>query len=138
MDGIIRWIVAGIAALSVIIEITPIKLNPWSWILRGLGRMLNADVTEDLKQTNEELKVLAQKMDDHEIDQLRWNILDFANSCRNGVHHSREEFAHVFAAFDNYERILRDRGMSNGQVMQDFAFIQKIYDHCMEKNDFLS
>lgn len=138
MESLIKWIMAGIGALSVILEIAPIKFNPWSWLLRGLGRMLNADLRDDLQQTNEELKVLANKMDDHEIDQLRWNILDFANSCRNGVHHSREEFAHVFAAFDNYERILEERNMNNGQVMQDFAYIQKIYDRCMEENSFLN
>lgn len=139
MDSIVKWVVAAVTALSAIVEIEPhIKVKPWSWILRRIGRLLNAETLEGLKQTNKELNELAKKMDDHEIDQLRWNILDFANSCRNGRHHSKEEFAHVFSAFDNYERILDERGKSNGQVKQDFAFIQKIYDRCLEENSFLS
>lgn len=139
MESIIKWVAASIAALSVIVEIEPhIKVNPWSWLLRRLGRLLNAETLDSLKETNKELEALSKKMDDHEIDQLRWNILDFANSCRNGTHHSKEEFAHVFAAFDNYERILHEKNMTNGQVSQDFAFIRKIYDKCLEENSFLS
>ena len=49
------------------------------------------------KDIAEQVAKLAHQMTEHEIDELRWNILNFANSCRNGRKHSKDEFEHVIS-----------------------------------------
>jgi len=120
-----------LASCGIVIEFTPfIKLNPISWILKKMGSIMNEELYKRMDK-------LQEKMIDHEIDQLRWNILDFANSCRQGRRHTKEEFDHVISCHAVYEKILEENGRTNGQVDTDYKYIEKLYYKCMEDNDFL-
>lgn len=119
-----------LATFGIVVEVTPVKINPISWILERTGAALN-------KNLNEKVDKLSKQMTDHEIDQLRWNILDFANSCRQGRRHTKEEFDHVIKSHSDYEKILAENGMENGQVDTDYKYIEEIYYKCMKDNDFL-
>lgn len=134
----IRSIVATLAGFGIVIEVTPwIKINPVSWILGKLGDALNKNQEEKLKNISQSLGDLKKQMTDHEIDQLRWNILDFANSCRQGKRHTKDEFDHVIRAHTDYLAILQRTGRTNGQVDADYRYIEEIYNKCMHDNDFL-
>lgn len=123
--------VALLASFGVVVEFTPfIKVNPLSWLLEKVGAALNKDL-------NERVGDLSKQMTAHEIDQLRWNILDFANSCRQGRRHTKEEFDHVIKSHSDYEKILRANKLENGQVNTDYKYIEEIYYKCMKDNDFL-
>lgn len=122
---------ALLASLGVVVEFVPfIKVNPLSWILEKVGAAMN-------KNLNEKVDKLSEQMTEHEIDQLRWNILDFANGCRQGKRHTKEEFDHVIACHSDYEEILRKNKLENGQVKMDYKYIEEIYYKCMKENDFL-
>lgn len=132
-----KWIelfkqaLALFASFGVVVEFTPfIRLNPISWVLEQVGTIMN-------KRLNEKVDKLSRQMTDHEIDQLRWNILDFANSCRQGRRHTKDEFEHVIKAHTDYMRILKENNMENGQVDADYKYIEEIYHKCMKNNDFL-
>ena len=128
---LIKTAVTLLASLGVVIEFTPfIKINPLSWVLEKVGAAMN-------KNLNEMVDKLSVQMTAHEIDQLRWNILDFANSCRQGRRHTKEEFDHVIRCHSDYEKILKENDMENGQVNTDYKYIENIYYKCMKDNDFL-
>ncbi len=128
---LIKTIVVVLSSLGIVIEFTPvIRINPLSWLAEKVGTAMN-------KKVLEEMNILKNKMTDHEIDQLRWNILDFANSCRQGRRHTKEEFDHVIKAHTDYMRILNDNDLENGQVDEDYKYIEAIYHKCMHDNDFL-
>lgn len=128
---LIRNGLAVLASLGIVIEFVPfIKFNPLSWLTGKLGDAMN-------KKVLEKMEILSKKMTDHEIDQLRWNILDFANSCRQGRRHTKDEFEHVIKAHTDYMRILKENNMENGQVDADYKYIEEIYHKCMKNNDFL-
>lgn len=129
--AIVKLVLAALAASGILIELTPsIKFNPISWALNKLGIAMN-------KELLEKVNGLSKQMIDHEIDQLRWNILDFANSCRNNRRHTKEEFDHVIADHTRYLEILEQNHMKNGQVDTDYRYIEEIYYKCMKDNDFL-
>lgn len=129
---------AGIAALlSVFIEITPIKFNPVSKALAWVGKKINGEVVSKVEDQGKKLDDLAEKMDENEIDRIRWEILDFANSCRNGRHHTKDEFTHIIAQNDKYHRILEQRSMTNGQTELEMQYIVEIYKRCQRENSFL-
>lgn len=127
---LIKTFAVILSSLGIVIEFIPIKINPISWLLEKIGAALN-------KKLNEKIDELSQQMTAHEVDQLRWNILDFANSCRQGRRHTKEEFDHVIACHSDYEKILKKNKLENGQVKTDYKYIEELYYKCMKENDFL-
>ena len=130
--------------LSIFVEITPIKINPVSTLLKFIGSNINADlkaeisaVKAEVTTTKEGLEKLDNKVDNNEIDRIRHKILDFSNTCRNNRKHTREEFLHIIALNEKYHKILDERGETNGQIDIEYDYIESIYRKCLENNSFL-
>lgn len=120
-----------LASLGIVFEFTPfIKLNPLSWLAEQIGTAMT-------KKLSEKVEKVSKQMTEHEIDQLRWHILDFANGCRQGHRHTKDEFEHVIASHTQYMKILKENNLENGQVDTDYKYIEEIYYKCMKDNDFL-
>lgn len=127
----IKYILGIIASLGVIIEVTPIvKINPVSMLLKYFGKMINKDLIDEIQE-------LRKNFNSHEIDQIRWNILDFSNSCMQGRRHTKEEFDHVIKDYEKYGDIIRKEGLKNGQIDMAYEIIQDIYKECIRNDDFL-
>lgn len=137
ISEIIRDLVAISAAFGLVIEVSPIKINPLSVVFAWIGKKLNADTVAKFEALSKQIDSLSERTAKKEIDDLRWNILNFANTCRNHVRHTKEEFNHVIAAHDEYETILKQMGKTNGQIDMDFKFIMDVYYDCLKNNSFL-
>ena len=141
---IAKWAGLLIVAILSLFEFTKIKVNPISAIFRWIGQKTNAAVIERIdgieqKQGNQEKKLdaLQDSQDDNEIDRIRWEILDFANSCRHGVKHTLDEFDHIIELNEKYHKILDRRKLTNGKIDLEYNFIVEIYKECQAKNSFL-
>ena len=44
-----------LAAVMTLLQIAPIKLNPWSWMAKAIGRAINGEVLAKLGQVEERL-----------------------------------------------------------------------------------
>ena len=44
-----------ILILMTLLQITPIKINPWSWIARSIGRAINRDVIDKVDKLGEDV-----------------------------------------------------------------------------------
>lgn len=126
------------AIVFLIIEIAPIKVNPWSYILAAVGNKINADLSKKVDKLSEELVVNSDRIDENERDRIRYEILIFANSCRNKSLHSHEEFGHIFEIYDKYHEILERRNETNGKIDTDMEYIKKVYHKCQVDNDFIA
>ena len=126
---------AGILALlCLIIEFSPIKLNP----LAVLGRRINAETNAKVDKLQAEILKQRVLIDDNERDRIRFEILNFANSCRCKRRHSIEEFNHIFELYDKYHEILDRNHEINGKIDSDMEYIRMIYHKCQEENDFFA
>lgn len=125
-------IVASLAILSIVIEVAPIKLNPWSYLLKSIGNKINADVIKRLEIVEGQLKAQDSKIDNNEKDRIRYEILDFARSCRKNDPHTKEEFDHILEQYDKYEIILAKLEQPNGKVTQAMKFITQLYHTVQE------
>jgi len=76
-------------------------------------------------------------IEENEKDRIRWEILDFANSCRNGRKHTKDEYQHIIALNDKYKDLLEKTGDKNGVFEAEYEYIKKLYAERQEKNDFL-
>ena len=123
--------------LSFFIQIIPIKLNPWSALLGWIGKMLNGDLNKKIDKLNKDMNELSTQRKEDEKDRIRWEILDFANSCRNNRRHTKDEFQHIITLKDKYKKLLQETNDTNGVFDAEYEYIKKIYTERQEKNDFL-
>ena len=91
-----KTVVEWLAVLGVVIEVTPIKVSPLAWI----GRRLNSDLKEDVKNLEKRISDMEQKQIQKDIEAKRKLILDFANSLRQDKKHTVEEYENVIRSID--------------------------------------
>lgn len=113
-----------------LIQIAPIRIDPWSTLLRWIRAALIGELESDVKE-------LKKDFDEEKVNSKRWNILDFANSCRNGRLHTREEWQHVISQLKEYEVLTDQKGIENGVIEEEAKYLRKLYAERNDKNDFL-
>lgn len=127
------------------IEITPIKLNPWSWIARHIGRAMNKEITEKVENLEKKIGDLEDKidaehesLDEYKARQSRMRILRFGDELRNKQLHTKEHFDDVMAEIDIYEMYCKTHpDFQNGISVQTIKFIRENYGRRLVNNDFL-
>ena len=125
--------VGGALLLGIVfscVEVSKIKLNPWTWLGKKIGRAINGELIDKVDD-------LGKIVDDNEIDRIRWEILDFANSCRNGRKHTYGEFVHIIELNGKYHKILDKRELTNGQIDAEYSYILELFQECQRENKFL-
>lgn len=122
---------------SIFIEITPLKINPLSRLIKWMGHCLNKDTGNQLAAISLQLEELSRRIDKIEIHEMRSTILDFANSCIHKRKHTQEEFEHIIDLYTSYEKIIEERGMKNGRIELAYRYISDLYTACLKNNNFL-
>ena len=134
LGQIVGRIAGVIAALSIFIEITPVKINPISALLRWVGKQINKELMD--KVNTLETKVGALEKSD--VISCRVRILTFADEIRRGMRHSKETFDQVLSDIDTYERYCTEHpDFMNNKTVAAKAKILDMYSECMDNNDFL-
>lgn len=124
--------------ISVIIQISPIELNPWTYIARKIGRALNHDITEQVNNLDRSLKELRADYEMHEAVQTRSRILRFGDEVFHGDRHSKEHFEQVMADIKGYETYCREHpDFKNHVADANISRIQDVYQKALRENDFL-
>lgn len=125
-------------ALMTFLQISPIKVNPWSWLARVIGRAINGEVLEEVKTLR--LDVQHNKEDDDEqwASLSRTHILRFGDEILHGVAHSKEHFDQILLDISKYENYCKTHPEYKNDVAN--ATIQQIkntYQYCLEHKSFL-
>ena len=147
---IIAWCVA--LGLPTLIQISPIKINPWSmvwkmlkWLWRAFCRSLNDDVLQKLavmeteqKETMDKLEKHIKLDDEREADKVRTSILHFNNELLREIPHTKEEFVEILAKIDWYKDFCKTHEeYRNSRAVHAIANILRVYDERLKKHDFL-
>lgn len=123
---------------SLFIQIAPIKINPWSTIIKWIGKILMGEACGKMDDLIEKIDDMDTEMKENEKDRIRWEILDFANSCHNHRKHTRDEFKHIIELNDKYNTLLEQTHDRNGVFKAEYEYIKKLYDKLNEKDAFLA
>ena len=145
MGGRLGWGSAAVAALSGVVEFSKIKINPWTWLARHLGRAINGEVLDKVDGISTRVDKLAEKVDQSEARQderdaktARTHILRFGDEVRIGVRHSKESFDEVLADITAYETYCKSHPeFPNNRTRAAEKFISETYDECLRENKFL-
>ena len=139
--------------LLTLVEIAPIKINPWSKLAEKIGRAFNKPaldkitlVEQQLMKTNEKLAETNEKLDGHmandelqKAEDARAAALRFNNELLRNIPHTREEFFEVLQKIDIYEDYCdRHKDYENNRAVHAIANINRVYDERLAKHDFLS
>lgn len=131
-------IISILTLSSIFVEISPIKINPLSALVKWIGDALSKDTREQLSSISDKLGDVSDRIDKIEINDMRSTILDFANSCMNERKHTKEEFEHIIDLHTQYEDTISKRNMKNGRVDLAFRYISDLYTSCLNENSFLN
>lgn len=121
-----------------LVEIAPVKWNPWSALAKALGRAVNADLLRELSATKAALEEHIRLDDERNADGHRAKILAFNTELLRGIDHTREDFIEVLAEIDQYESYCRAHpDYKNNRARHAVANIGRVYDDRLAKHDFL-
>ena len=141
IEQILDWLVKNflqvIVIFSIFIQITPIKWNPITTFAKWLGKIFTKELNDLITTMQENIDDIRDDIDENEKDRIRWEVLDFANSCRNGRQHTQEEFRHIATLNDKYKVLLERTKDKNGVFEAEYKYIDELYQERLKKNDFL-
>ena len=148
---------AGIAlALSVVFQVTKIPINPWGWLLDKVSDAITKQVRLQLdeiekdkdKSHKEILNALSdirsdiaeiyKILDDDKIENIRGEILNFADSIHAGDNHSREQYHRIIERNNEYHQLIEKYKVTNGVLDLAMQAILNSYQEHEEKNDFIA
>lgn len=128
----------GVLLLLTLIQIAPIKVDPWTAIFRAIGRAFNAEMLKELRDVRSKLDEHIKTDDERNADEHRTRILRFNNELIRELPHTKEEFIDVLADIDYYEAYCRDHpDYKNNRAVHAIANIGRSYDERLKKHDFL-
>lgn len=126
-EGAAVWLVI----LLSLIQIAPIKLNPWSWLAKQAGKAMNGDLVEEVRELREEFDVSM-------ANQARTRILRFNDELLREDRHSKEMFDSVLEDIDAYEKYCNAHPeYKNSKAVLAIANVKRCYEKCEIDRDFL-
>lgn len=156
------WI-ALLLVLSLLIEITPIKFNPWSWFAKKIGKAFNGEVMKEIgnlkKDMGEEIGTIKTEMTgvnqqvkdikkdvadireeakEREATNRRARILDFGDEILHEVDYSKEHWDSVLMDISAYEHYCDDHPhYMNNVAKATIKHIKHMYEKHLEEDSFL-
>lgn len=136
---------AGLVAILSLVEIAPVKINPWRAVARAIGRAINGEVLESVEDVKRAQRDTRKALDEHirsdderNADTLRMRILHFNNDLLRGDRHTREDFIEILAVIDAYEQYCKNHpNYRNNRASHAIANIGRVYDDRLKLRDFL-
>lgn len=118
-----------IVILCMLIEITPIKVNPIGW----LGKHLNADM---YRRVNE----IEKKLDNHIAESYRNYILNFQRELLNNenTQYTYEEWKKAITSCQDYENYCKENKIDNNVVSLAIGFIESEYKKAQDNHTIIN
>lgn len=137
IDAIVTGILALIAGTT-IIQIAPIKINPWSWVARAIGRAINAEVIAKVEKLESDLQDLKGHTAEQTAKECRVRILRFGDEILHDVRHSKEHFDQILLDITDYEMYCKEHPeFKNNMTALTTSRIKSTYEQCLEDHSFL-
>lgn len=121
-----------------LIQVSPVKINPWSWLAQAIGRAINKEVLEKVDKLDKELKAVRADAAEEKAVNCRARILRFGDECLHGERHTKDHFDQTLRDIAAYERYCDDHpDFENNVTGLTSIRIKEIYHECLEKDNFL-
>ena len=143
MQGMTAREIAGnatllLVGLSAFVEITPIKINPISDLLKLIGGKLNGEVISRVKKLETDIQRIENTEAERYAKSARTRVLRFGDELIHDVRHSKEHFDDILQDITDYEKYCEEHPKFENDRMQLTAkHIKETYAKCMIDHNFL-
>lgn len=121
-----------------LIQVAPIKVNPWSWLAKLIHGFLFADIDKKLDSISDKVDKLERQACEDKALQARTHILRFSDELYNGEKHSKEYFDDILSDVDRYEKYCEETpSFRNNRTVMSTQLIKDTYAKLMEEHKFL-
>lgn len=135
----------SIVCLLTLIQIAPIKVNPWEKIFKLFGRWASSElmievnkVQDTLSELDERVDLIERDIEAREIKTIRFHLYRFADEISRGVKHSQEFFDQILDDISTYERYCKNHpDFKNDKATASMLIIKEVYMECVKNNSFL-
>lgn len=142
---ILGWSGGGLFVLLTLIQITPIKINPWSWIAKKIGRAVNGEVLKEIDGIKQKQAEAQEKLEQHIQDNNdqaeslnRRGLLEFNIQLMRGANYTHEYFTDILKDIDEYEDYCRTHPKyKNNRAKFAIENIKRVYEEHVRHGDFL-
>lgn len=125
-------------AAMTLIQVAPIKVNPWSAVAKAIGRAINGEVIAKVDQLERDLVAMKAAQEERDAISCRSRILHFGDETIHGVRHTKEHFDQILRDITSYEQYCENHPhFENNTTVLTSRRIKDIYEECMATADFL-
>ena len=124
--------------LLTLIQIAPVKINPWSWLAKNIGKAINGEVVEKVDNLSTDIRNLRDECEEREATACRTRILRFGDEILHDVRHSKEHFDQILIDITAYENYCASHpDFRNNVAVATIKRINQVYAQCIRNNNFL-
>ena len=137
MDYLLEGILALMGGMT-LLQLTPIKVDPWTWLGRKIGRAVNGELLDRMEKLESMVKMMEETSSEQAAKSTRIRILRFGDEILHGIHHSKEHFDQILQDITEYEQYCREHpNFINNMTVLTTKHIMEVYSACFEDNNFL-
>lgn len=123
---------------SGVIQLSPVKINPWSWIGHKIGKTINGEVISKMQGLESKMEKIQNDFSEERAVTARVRILRFNDELLQNVKHSKESFDQCLSDIDMYEHYCEEhRDFKNNKTVLAADNIKEIYNKCLRTKNFL-
>ena len=123
-----------LAVFLSLVQIAPIKINPWDTILGWIGSKINAGVKKQLDAVSQQSNVQKEEFREFWIDYQREAILRFSRECSQDMSHSREEWNHILDIIKRYETFCSKHEIANGVIEENSSYLRDLHKQLLQEH----
>lgn len=135
----------GVAILLTLIQLAPIKINPWSKIFYWIGRLFNKSLYDELETIKKDLETVKKEtasvkadLEKHDAEASRVRIIRFGDEVSHGIKHSRGHYHQIFDDITVYkEYCKKTQDFEDNMTKLDIKRIEDDYLERDKTGDFL-
>ena len=117
-----------------LLEISKIKINPWSWI----GNLLNKGVISKMEKIEKDVAEVKKEIGENTATSSRYRILRFDDEILHNTKHTKEHFDQILIDIDVYEKFCDNHpDFRNNLAVMAIKHIKQVYQKCSSENSFL-
>lgn len=112
------WVLGVLALIGV--EVMPIKFSPIKMVGQIISNWLG------ISAISKDVDNLRKEVNNNEIDRIKYEILQFSGSLRNGLKRTEVDYQHIEMIFTKY----KNKG-GNSYIMHEMEYIRDCHDKGM-------
>lgn len=131
-------VMGAAVSLLTLVELLPVKINPWGHLLRALGRAINGEVLLRVELLSGEVRDLGAAFQRQQAESCRARIIRFGDELLHDDLHSKEHFDQILLDIAVYEQYCRSEPtFANGVTDLTIVRIKQVYANCLREHNFL-